>query len=100
MVCQGTRKFVLIELKKLGLKMKSFESGEIEFHRQLTSKETDELIYSLRKYGLEVSVRRHAGEINFAINEPEPMIEIGQFPVDKTVKMIIDKSVVLSNILE
>jgi hypothetical protein len=55
MVCQGTRKFVIQEVKKLGLRLKSFEPGVIEFCRDLTQTEIDALICSLRKYGLEAS---------------------------------------------
>lgn len=54
MVCQGTRKFVLMELKKLGLKLKSFEMGEMEFRRDLSDEEEYQLEISLKKYGLEM----------------------------------------------
>ena len=58
MVCQGTRKFVLLEIKKLGLSLVSFESGEIEFQNDLSPLETSELEVKLQKYGLEmVSVK-------------------------------------------
>lgn len=58
MVCQGTRKFVLMELKKLELKLKSFESGRIEFTQNLTNDEVSQLEMRLGKYGLEMIVDR------------------------------------------
>lgn len=58
MVCQGTKKFVLLEVKKLGLKLKSFESGSIEFRKDLSIDEERQLEFSLGKYGLEILVDR------------------------------------------
>lgn len=54
MVAQGTRKFVLMELKKLGLKLTSFEAGELEFEDELSPAQTTSLEKSLGKYGLEI----------------------------------------------
>lgn len=58
MVCQGTRKFVLMEVKKLGLKLESFESGRIEFNQNLTNDEVSQLEKRLGNYGLEMIVDR------------------------------------------
>lgn len=73
MVCQGTRKYVLQELKRLGLKLKSFESGEIEFHNELSQKEAEELTQSLKKFGLEVLPlkRKHLKHTSVAFHTPE-----------------------------
>lgn len=65
MVAQGTRKFVLIELKKLGLKLKSFEAGELEFRNELSPAETIALEKSLSKYGLELSTEAVASELQY-----------------------------------
>jgi hypothetical protein len=54
MACQGTRFFVLFELKRLHLKYRSFELGEIEFPKDLTLANMIKLDESLHKYGLEV----------------------------------------------
>ena len=72
MVCQGTRKFVLMEIKKLGLSLVSFESGEIEFQNDLSPLETSELEYKLRKYGLEMLSGKEvpAGNVSFGFMEP------------------------------
>lgn len=68
MVCQGTRKFVLKEIKKLGFRLISFESGELEFSGELSPVETNALERSLNKYGLEMSLRSHKPESLFAFN--------------------------------
>ena len=47
MVAQGTRKFVLMELKKLGLRLISFESGEMVFQDELSAHESAALEKSL-----------------------------------------------------
>lgn len=54
MVCQGTRRFVMMEIKKLGLKLNSFDSGELEFVQDLSPVQTCALERSLNKYGLEM----------------------------------------------
>lgn len=54
MVAQGTKKFVLNEIKKLGLKLLSFESGELIFEHELTAEESYTLEKHLDKYGLEL----------------------------------------------
>jgi hypothetical protein len=54
MVAQGTRRFVLAELKKLGLKLLSFDFGEMEFEDQLSEAEISAVEISLGKYGLEL----------------------------------------------
>lgn len=59
MVCQGTKKFVLREIKNLGLSLKSFESDVIEFQAELSPHESEALILSLRKYGLEAAQRKN-----------------------------------------
>ncbi len=58
MVCPGTKKFVLLELKQLGFKNYSFELGSINFKQNLSLEEIEKLDYSLHKYGLEVIFRR------------------------------------------
>lgn len=73
MVCQGTRKFVLQDIKKLGLKLKSFEPGVIEFYRELTRTETDALTCCLMKYGLEISsVKGKHIRVHETANQKEP----------------------------
>jgi hypothetical protein len=57
MVCQGTKSFVLLELKKLNLIYSSFKLGEIDFDKDLSLSEIRELDHSLRRYGLEVTFR-------------------------------------------
>lgn len=52
MVCQGTRKFVLMEIKKLGLNLKSLESDVMEFQGELSPSEELALEFRLGKYGL------------------------------------------------
>jgi hypothetical protein len=59
MVCQGTKKFVLREIKNLGLNLKSFESDVMEFQSELSPHESEVLILSLRKYGLEAAQRKN-----------------------------------------
>lgn len=58
MVCPGTKKFVLLELKELGFKYYSFELGLVNFKHDLSLEEIEKLDYSLHKYGLEVIFRR------------------------------------------
>jgi hypothetical protein len=53
MVCQGTRKFVLMEIKKLGLNLKSLELDVLEFQGELSPSQEVALEYRLGKYGLE-----------------------------------------------
>jgi hypothetical protein len=52
MVCQGTKKFVLMEIKKLGLNLKALESDFIEFQGELSPSEEFALGFRLGKYGL------------------------------------------------
>ena len=54
MVALGTKKFVLNEVKKMGLKLLSFESGELIFQNDLTANESETLKTRLEKYGLEL----------------------------------------------
>jgi AraC family transcriptional regulator len=54
MVCQGTKNFVLLELRNLGINYKKFEIGEIDLEEELSSVEIKKLEYSLRKYGLAI----------------------------------------------
>lgn len=56
MVCQGTRKYVMMEIKKLGLKLDSFDEGELEFSAELSPAQTVALERSLNKYGLEMKL--------------------------------------------
>jgi hypothetical protein len=55
MVCLGTRFFVIQELEGLGFNYNSFESGEIEFEKELSQSEKKKLCQSLQEYGLELS---------------------------------------------
>jgi hypothetical protein len=55
MVCQGTKSFVLLEMRKLGLTCKTFKLGEVDFDDDLPGELIKELDNSLRKYGLEVT---------------------------------------------
>ena len=57
MVCQGTKLFVLHELKSLGIIFRSFELGEIDLEEDLSLAEIKELANSLQKYGLEIIFR-------------------------------------------
>ena len=54
MVALGTRKFVLNEIRKLGLRLISFESGAMIFENELNSEEMTDLERRLEKYGLEL----------------------------------------------
>ncbi|MGC1391992.1 MAG: hypothetical protein WA816_13230 [Bacteroidales bacterium] len=54
MVCLGTRFFVIQELKGLGFKYNSFESGEIDFEDNLSRAEKKKLYQSMQQYGLEL----------------------------------------------
>lgn len=74
MVCQGTRKFVLAEIRKLGLKLKSFETGEIEFSRELTAEETGKVIVSLKKYGLEAVPAKNGNSVFHTISNQDHMV--------------------------
>jgi hypothetical protein len=53
MVCQGTKKYVLHEVKKLGLNLKSLDAGELEFQHDLSPAQQAALEFRLAKYGLE-----------------------------------------------
>ncbi len=76
MVALGTRRFVLMELKKLGLKVVSFESGEIEFEKRLSGEENSSIEESLRKYGLElVSDRPEAAYYSYNINNSSKYLD-------------------------
>ena len=76
MVAQGTRKFVLMEIKKLGLIFTSFESGEIEFKKDLSSMEAEALVYSLRKYGLELS-NESVSDSSISFDKQEAVTSVG-----------------------
>jgi hypothetical protein len=73
MVCQGTRKFVLQELKKLGFKLISFDSGEIEFEKELLPSEIRTLERSLFKFGLVIFRESdlHTKKFEYTSNKPE-----------------------------
>jgi hypothetical protein len=55
MVCLRTRFFVIQELEGLGFKYNSFESGEIDFKKDLSHSERKKIDQSLQKYGLELT---------------------------------------------
>lgn len=71
MVCQGTRKFVLIEMKKLGLKLSSFIGGELDFQRNLSDLETKSVESSLKKYGLEMMFEKPEYGISYSLYHPD-----------------------------
>lgn len=56
MVCRGTKPLVLHELGKLGLNYKTFESGKLEFERDLSQSEIQILELSLSQYGLKLAI--------------------------------------------
>ena len=58
MVCQGTKNFVLLELKKLGINYSKFELGEIDLENDLSLEDIKKLDTSLRKFGLEIMFRK------------------------------------------
>lgn len=68
MVAQGTRRFVLAELKKLGIKLISFDSGEMEFEDQLSEADRKAIELSLGKYGLELISEGSAPE-QYSLND-------------------------------
>lgn len=70
MVCQGTRKFVMMEIKRLGLKLISFDSGELEFFGELSAMETCALESSLNKYGLKMSLQNDNSGSLFTFYDP------------------------------
>jgi hypothetical protein len=55
MVCNGTRSYVIQELEELGFKYSTFESGEIDFVKDLSKSDKNKIDQSLQKYGLELS---------------------------------------------
>jgi hypothetical protein len=55
MVCNGTRSYVIQELEELGFKYNTFESGEIDFVKDLSKSDKNKIDQSLQKYGLELS---------------------------------------------
>lgn len=57
MVCQGTKNFVLLELRKLGIRYSKFELGEIDFEKDVLLSEIKMLNNSLAKYGLSIVFR-------------------------------------------
>lgn len=81
MVCQGTRKFVLMELRKMGLNIKSFESDEIEFQKELSCEERHQLIKALGKYGLSVIPEKtnHKKEVRIGYYPPETLINVKEY---------------------
>jgi YesN/AraC family two-component response regulator len=58
MVCQGTKPYVLLELRKLGIRFSKFELGEIELESDLSITEIRKLDDSLRQYGLAIMFRK------------------------------------------
>ena len=60
MVCLGTRFFVIQELEGLGFNYNSFDSGEIDFEKDLSQSEKKKLCQSLQEYGLEVSFGKNS----------------------------------------
>jgi hypothetical protein len=58
MVCNGTKSFVIQELEELGFKYNTFESGEIDFVKDLSKSDKSKIDQSLQKYGLELSFEK------------------------------------------
>ena len=58
MVCNGTRSYVIQELEELGFKYSTFESGEIDFVKELSKSDKNKIDQSLQKYGLELSFEK------------------------------------------
>jgi hypothetical protein len=58
MVCNGTKSFVIQELEELGFKYNTFESGEIDFVKDLSRSDKSKIDQSLQKYGLELSFEK------------------------------------------
>jgi hypothetical protein len=73
MVCQGTRKFVLQEIKRLGFKLISFDSGEIEFENELLPSQIKTLERSMFKFGLVIFQESdlHSKTFDYTSNKPE-----------------------------
>jgi hypothetical protein len=71
MVCQGTRKFVLMEIKKLGLKLSSFIAGELDFQKILSPSEKESVELSLKKYGLELMFDKPENRIPYSLYHPD-----------------------------
>lgn len=71
MVCQGTRKFVLMEIKKLGLKLSSFIAGELDFQTTLSTNEAKSVELSLRKYGLELMFDKPENGLRYSLYHPD-----------------------------
>ncbi|HEX2974698.1 MAG TPA: hypothetical protein VHO68_02080 [Bacteroidales bacterium] len=90
MVCQGTRKFVLMELRKMGLNINSFENDEIEFQRELSSEEAHQLIKALGKYGLSV--------IHEKTNHQKKEVRIGYYPPETRINVKEYKEAALQHV--
>ncbi len=58
MVCRKTKFYVLLELERLGINYRSFESGEIDLENDLSLVEIRKLDFALRKYGLEIVFKK------------------------------------------
>jgi nitrogenase subunit NifH len=73
MVCQGTRKFVLQEIKRLGFKIISFDSAEIEFENELLPSQVKTLERSMFKFGLVIFQESdlHNKSVDYTLNKPE-----------------------------
>lgn len=85
MVCQGTRKFVLQEIKKLGFKLISFDSGEIEFEKDLLPSEIKTLERSMFKFGLVIFPESdlHIQKLDYTLNKPEIRAYVDEFFSDE-----------------
>jgi hypothetical protein len=86
MVCQGTRKFVLMEIKRLGLGLKSFESDELEFKKPLSEDEYNKVIRALNKYGLEIMSEksRMIQDVKIGFYTPEPRFKVKNMVIDNS----------------
>ncbi|MGE5406508.1 MAG: hypothetical protein ACM3NR_02250 [Methanosarcina sp.] len=84
MVCQGTRKFVLSEIKRLGLGLKSFETDELEFNRKLSKDEYDKVLIALNKYGLQIMLEKNrmVQDVKIGFYTPEPLIKVKNLSID------------------
>lgn len=85
MVCQGTRKFVLQEIKKLGFKLISFDSGEIEFENELMPSEIRILEKSMFKFGLVIFPESNllANKFEYTSNNPEIRVYVDEYFSDE-----------------
>ena len=71
MVCRGTRLLIIQELERPGFSYNAIELGMIDFKKDLSLNELNELYQALNQYGLMVTFRdiRIVSEIRYLIHE-------------------------------